>query len=115
MSAVAGLTAPPPPGGRLGRLAFDVGRLGGGGAGGGRRVLIDPGFEGGDPLLEGPDQGEDGLLDIGGRPGPEVVRQWRLAFNPSGVIGRAPGRKSLLFVIGYYRSNGPAESCYRLG
>ena len=39
---------------------------------------MDPGFEGGDPPLEGPDQREDGRLGIGRDLGPEFVRRWRL-------------------------------------
>ena len=78
MTLVAGLATPPLPGGRPGRLPLDVERLGGGRLGGVRGVLVEPGFEGGDPLLEGLDQGEDGRLGIGRDLGPEVIRQWRL-------------------------------------
>ena len=78
MTLVAGLATPPLLGGRPGRLPLDVERLGGWRLGGVRGVLVEPGLEGGDPLLEGLDQGEDGRLDIGGRLGPEVVRQWWL-------------------------------------
>ena len=100
MSLVTGLAAPPFLGGRPGRLAFDVERLGGGRPGGVRRVPIDPGLEGGDPLLEGLDQGEDGRLSIGRDLDPEVIGQWRLGTHAIWCNRPSPRRKTLLTVNG---------------
>ena len=75
---VAGLTTARLPGGGLGRLSLEMERLGGGWPGGVRGVLVQPCFEGGDPLLERLDRAEDRRLHVEGCPGPEVIGQWRL-------------------------------------